>query len=137
MIKIYGNLEIDNGVRIVTTEDLCLYYKWFIDKYLYKTIHTQLPRHLAHCTIYNPSIHGDINLNSIRHLDKIPVDFWIDPVKLYESKMNFWIPVVCPMEKFIKNLLKIKDGPNYWGLHLTVCNKGKIGKPNEYLQRRI
>lgn len=124
MIKLRGHIEVNNGVRIVTNWDLCRYYQWHINKHFYNTIKTQLPRYGSHITIVHPYIHKITNYDKVKYLHGKSVDFYLFPEKLYQSKINFWIPVKCDeIEKLIKDTLGLKDDSNYWGLHATVANR--------------
>lgn len=122
MIKLRGHIEVDNGVRIKTNWDLCRYYQWHINKYFYNTIKTQLPRHGGHSTLINPNIHKITDFSPVKHLHGQVAEFIIFPEKLYQSRVNFWIPAEIPIEKEIKQLLNVKDNSNYWGAHFTICN---------------
>lgn len=124
MIKLRGHIEVKDGVRIVTNWDLCRYYQWLINKHFYNTVKTQLPKHGSHITVCNPKIHKVSDFSKVKYLHGKPVDFLIFPDKLYQSRVNFWIPAKCDeVERLIKDTLNIKDDANYWGLHITVCTK--------------
>lgn len=126
MISCLGKIEINNGVRIKTNDDICLYYQWLIKKYFYNLVKIQTPSHGGHCTLYNPKIHGEKNVNEILKYNGQEIEFDLYPESLYISKVNYWIPVKCPFGDYLKKEMKIDDGPNYWGLHLTVCNKKNL-----------
>jgi hypothetical protein len=129
-IKATGWLQIDDAVRIVTNADICRYYQWFITKEFWYTVKTQLPRHGAHITVVNPKIHKSNDFRAIRNLKGQRVNFEFDPTCLYGSRVNYWIPVKCPMVKRIRDILKITEYGCDKGPHLTICNK-KFNDPNQ------
>lgn len=127
-----GKIEIDNGVRIITRVDICKYYRWLIQKAKWDTISPQIPKHKGHITIINPKIHGEnLDYSKIECFRNMTVNFFYDPEDMYESRVNFWIPVQCDEEKQIKWLMRVEDEPDYWGLHLTVCNVKFNNNKNE------
>lgn len=116
-----GILQIDNGVRIVLKNDICHYYRWLIAKN-FPWIRTQIPKYKAHITIYNPNIHGLKDTESIHYLQDKEVTFYYNPEMMYRSSVNFWLPVRSEIYNEVKYFLNFKETPNWWGLHLTVCN---------------
>ena len=124
MIKLQGHIEVtDSGVRIVTGWDLCRYYQWFINKEFWNTIKTQLPKFGSHVTIISKAIFKNADFTPVKHLHGKRVEFIIFPERLYQSRVNFWIPVEAPIEREIKDLCGIKDDKNFFGLHCTVANR--------------
>lgn len=122
-IRAEGTIEINNGVRIVTRLDMCRYYQWLIEKAHWDTINTQLPKHGSHITVVNPKIHDVSNgYEVVKSFGGKKVTFLYNPEDIYISKVNFWTPVICDIEKPIKRLMKIKDKTNYLGLHMTFAN---------------
>jgi len=122
-IKGNGTIAVSNkGVRINTHIDVCKYYQWHITKYHYNTVKTQLPKYKAHITIVNPDIHKICDFKAVAHLNGRKVEFEYDPERMFRSRVNFWMPVKFDLEKEIKQILSIKDGKKYLGLHITVCN---------------
>jgi hypothetical protein len=119
----YGKIEVNNGIRIVCKLDFILYYQWLIRKHYYNTIKIQNPTHEAHITIVNPKIHKNIDCSLANKYIDQTAEFVYFPERLYVSPVNFWIPVECNLADEIKKELKVDDGPNYWGLHITICNK--------------
>lgn len=123
MIKCCGKVQIDNGIRIVTSIDICLYYRRLIHSHYYETIKTQVPSHGAHITVANPKIHKEAYYDlAKKYLDK-SVEFFYSPEDVYISNVNFWFPVKCEWADNVRAELNINDGPSWWGYHLTVCNK--------------
>jgi hypothetical protein len=122
MFKSFGKLEINNGVRIITSIDFVLYYKWLIEKHFYNTRKFQIPKHLAHSTLINPKIHKNVDISMAKKYVGKKIEFEYNPLEIYESKVNFWIPIICPEGDEIKKKCNVDDGKNYWGLHLTICN---------------
>jgi len=123
-IKGTGRIEIDNGIRIITNVDICKYYSWFIKKEFWNTIKTQIPKHQGHISIILPKIYGISDFSKALKYKNRKVEFAYDPENMYISKVNFWLPAQCYIEKEIKDLFGIKDDPDkYWGLHLVVANK--------------
>lgn len=120
-INAKGKIQIDNGVRIITNIDICKYYQWFINKYHYNTVKSQLPKYKAHITVINPKIHNIDNFEKVLDYNEKDVEFQYN-VDMHISKVNFWLPVKCDIEKEIKNKLNIVDNERYWGLHLTIAN---------------
>lgn len=118
-----GRIEVDNGVRIVTDVDICKYYQWFIKREFWNTVKTQLPAHGGHITIVNPKIHNVTDFNDVLEYHGREVSFDICPEQLYISKVNFWIPARAAVEHEIKYLCAAQDKSDFWGLHLTVCNR--------------
>lgn len=123
MFKSKGKIEIESGIRIAVKLDFILYYKWLIDKYNYHTIPLQLPKHLGHITIVNPKIHKNIDCSAANKYIGERVEFTYDPLNMYVSKVNYWIPVKCEWADNLKKELNVDDGFNYWGLHITIANK--------------
>lgn len=117
-----GTIEFDDGIRIVSRLDICRYYQWLIHKDRWDTIQTQRPKHNAHITLVNPKIHGKIDYEKVKAFKGQRVEYFYDPENMYISRVNYWMPVKADVEKQIKWLLRIDDGPKYWGLHLTVAN---------------
>jgi hypothetical protein len=124
MFKSKGHLQVKDGaVRIVAGLDLIKYYHNLVNFHNYRTQRLQLPAHGAHITVVNPKIHRGININPAKEFDGWEVEFDYFPEDMYVSRVNYWIPVKCVFADFLKRKLKVDDGENYWGLHLTVCNK--------------
>lgn len=122
MIKCLGRLEINNGVRILTNSDLCFYYQWLIRKHFYNLVKIQTPSFGAHISLYIPSVHGKKDETLAYPYKNYQIQFELYPELMYISKVNYWIPVKCEIGDIIKKRMKIKEGNNYWGLHLTVAN---------------
>ena len=122
MFKSNGILEVNDGLRIVTQLDFNLYYKWLIERYHWNTVKLQLPKHRGHITLINPKIHkGFTYTPAIPYIGK-KIEFQYDPLKIYESKVNFWIPIKCELGEQIKKECGIIENSNYWGLHFTIAN---------------
>jgi len=122
MFKSYGKLQIDNGVRIIVKLDFLLYYKRLIEMYHYNTLKLQIPKHLGHITLINPKIHKNVNYDNAKKYIGKYIEFSYNPLEIYESRVNFWIPVISPQADLIKKECNVDDGKNYWGLHCTVGN---------------
>jgi hypothetical protein len=121
-LSAYGRLQVENGIRIITSIDFCRYYQWLIFK-KFPHIKTQLPRHGAHITLCSPVIHGISDFSLAKSYKGKKVEFKYSPVDIYQSKVNFWIPVVsCPIYKEMKKLLRFEEKRGWWGLHITICN---------------
>lgn len=110
----------DTGVRIITNLDIVRYYQWLITKGTWGTIKTQLPKWGAHITIVNKKIHN-FSVREAMQFHNLRLQFLYYPEKMYQSRVNFWIPVDCPEALKIKKQLKVSDN-DFWGLHLTICN---------------
>lgn len=119
----HGYIQVKDGVRIIADLDLIRYYHRLIDYYNYRTERLQLPAHGAHITIVNPKLHRGVLFNSALQYHGKRVTFNYFPEKAYISNVNYWIPVTCKFADELKNKLGVDDGKNYWGLHLTICNK--------------
>lgn len=123
MFKCFGRIQVDNGIRIITSTDICLYYQKLIHFYYYKTVKTQIPAHGGHITLANPKIHKSADYElAQKYIDK-EVEFWYHPEDVYISKVNFWFPVKCEWAENVRDELNIWDGPDWWGYHLTIANK--------------
>lgn len=123
MFKAYGKLEIDDGLRLIIDKDFILYYKWLIVKSFYNTIKVQLPMYDAHSTLINPKIHKNFTYSpALPYIGKF-IEFTYNPLNMFESKVNFWLPIQCEIGEKIKKECGVIDDENYWGLHLTICNK--------------
>lgn len=121
--KSKGKLVIDNGLRIVCGYDFILYYKWLIDKYFYNTQKLQLPAHGSHITIINPNIHNNFTYQpALPYIGK-DIEFTYNPLDIYESKVNFWLPIQCPLADKIKKMCGAVEKKNWYGNHLTICNR--------------
>jgi len=121
--KATGKLEVNNGLRIVCDYDFIRYYKWLIEKAFWNTQRLQLPAHGSHITLLNPKIHkGFTYAPALPYIGK-DIEFIYDPSTIYESKVNFWLPVKCEFAEQLKNKCGVYEGKNYWGLHLTICNR--------------
>jgi len=121
--KATGKLEVNNGLRIVCGYDFIRYYKWLIEKSFWETQKLQLPAHGAHSTLVNPKLHkGFTYAPATPHIGK-DIEFTYDPTTIYESQVNFWMPIVCPLGEAIKKMCGVYEGKNYWGLHITICNR--------------
>jgi hypothetical protein len=123
MLKAEGTVYLmDDAIRIKTNIDFCKYYRWLIHKHFYDTFNATLPRHDAHITIVNPTIHGQFDFYSVRkyHRMKVMFEYSID---IHISPVNFWMPVVCPIAQEIKDKLGIVEPPTWWGEHITICNR--------------
>jgi hypothetical protein len=117
-----GIIKVTNdGVRIITGFDLVRYYQWLINKGTYNTIKNQLPKFGAHVTILNKTLHN-FSVKEASQFHNQQLEFIYFPEKIYQSRVNFWIPVECPRALEIKKILKVTD-KDFWGLHLTVCNR--------------
>lgn len=126
MIKCLGHLEINNGVRILTHPDICKYYQWLIRKYHYNLVKMQTPSFFAHVTLYNPKIHGKKDVSLAAAYKNYQIELELYPEQMHISRVNYWIPVKCEIGDIIKKRMKIDDGDNYYGLHLTVANKKNL-----------
>ena len=125
-MKINGKIEVKNGLRIKVNLDFCRYYMWLVTKYHYNTQKYQLPMHGAHVTILNPKIHGkkkQIDFNKLKPFDGKTVEFEVYPKDAYVSKVNVWLPVKCDFADKLKKALGIVEDRNWWGSHITICNK--------------
>lgn len=125
-MKLFGYLEIKNGVRIHIPGDFCRYYKHLIDVAHYRTVRWECPRHGNHISLYLPNIHGE---NPKRNLFKLnqneKIYFEVDPLALRSGGRNFtnwWFPVKCPRGEEIKKEIGIIENSKYLGLHIVVCN---------------
>jgi hypothetical protein len=121
--KATGRLEINNGLRINLGLDFIRYYKWLIEKAYWNTQRLQLPAHLAHCTLINPKIHKNFNYAPALPFIGKDIEFTYNPTTIYESKVNFWLPIQCPLAEEIKNKCGVYEGKNYYGLHITLANR--------------
>ena len=118
-----GKLEINNGLRIVCGYDFIQYYKWLIEKSFWNTKKFQLPAHGSHITLLNPKIHKKFTYEpALPHIGK-DISFSYNPLDVYESKVNFWLPIKCEFAEKLKNMCGVVENANYWGLHLTICNR--------------
>lgn len=122
MFKTIGKIQVQNGIRVIGDLDLIRYYHRLIDFHNYRTEKLQLPAHGCHVTLVNPTLHKVKWEDAKKYHGRI-VEFTCYPEKTYESRVNYWIPVECEYGDALKKLLGVDDGPNYWGLHLTVCNR--------------
>jgi hypothetical protein len=123
MLKAEGTVFLmGDAIRIKTAIDFCEYYRWHIHKHFYETFRATLPRHDAHITIINPKIHGQLDFAPVRkyHGRKVIFEYSID---IHISRVNFWMPVVCPVAQEIKDILGIVEPPTWWGEHITICNR--------------
>ena len=122
MFKSRGKLQISNGVRIVSSFELCRYYKKLFELAHWNTIPSQLPRHGCHISIYLPDIHGkNIDTSKINHLEGEQIEFSYNPENFIITKKNVWMNVDCPRALEIKNMMGIVD-KNFWCFHIVVTN---------------
>ena len=123
MFKSTGKIQVRDGIRIVADADLIRYYKSLIDMYNYKTQRVQLPAHGAHITIVNPKIHRNARWWEAKNYEGETVEFEYYPEAAVVSRVNYWLPVGCEYAMQIIDKLKVDNGDNWWGLHLTICNR--------------
>jgi len=123
MFKSIGKIQVNDGIRIVANLDLIRYYKKLIDFDCYNTQKLQLPTHGAHVTIVNPKIHKKVRWWECKNYHGQLVEFEYYPEAAYVSSVNYWLPVECEFAMQIIDKLKVDNGDNWWGLHLTICNK--------------
>ena len=123
MYKSYGMLAVDRGLRLIVNHDFIAYYKWLIEKYNYNTEKLQFPMHGSHITLINPKIHkGFSYAPAIPYVGR-NIAFTYNPFDIYESKVNFWLPVKCELGEELKRKCGIIESKNYLGNHLTICNR--------------
>ena len=122
MFKSSGYLQVSDGVRIITSHDTIRYYHRLVTEYFFHCEKFQLPAHGAHVTVINPKIHK-VNWAKARKYSGKVVEFEVFPEKAHISAVNVWLPVHCDFADDLKKELGVNDGPNYWGMHMTVCNK--------------
>jgi len=122
MFKCSGTIQVIDGVRIITDLDLIRYYHWLVTEHFYNCQRFQLPTHGAHVTVINPKLHK-VNWSKARKYIGKVVEFEVFPEDAYVSAVNVWIPVKCAFADGIKKELGVDDGPKYWGMHATVCNR--------------
>lgn len=119
--KVTTKLEVNNGARLITSEDFILYYQWLIKKQFPWT-KIQSPKYKSHITLVNPSIHGNLDLSKIFHLQGVICDVQYS-VEMYRSPRNFWLPVLIPdIYHEIKDILNFQESKNWLGLHITIAN---------------
>lgn len=122
-MKMTGKIEVNNGLRVKVDLDFCRYYMWLATKYHYNTQKYQLPMHGAHITVISPKHHKKINFNKLKPLAGKRVSFEVFPQDAYVSKVNVWLPVKCDFSDKLKKALGIVEDSNWWGDHITICNK--------------
>ena len=122
MFTASGYLQVQDGIRIITSHDMVRYYHWLVNQYFYQCQKFQLPAHGAHVTVVNPKIHR-VNWSKARKYSNRLVTFEVYPERAHISAVNVWLPVHCPFADELKKELGVDDGRNYWGLHATVCNR--------------
>lgn len=116
-----GRMNVSGGrVSLDLSLDFCLYYNWFVIREF--RIAPMVPRHGAHITICRQTPRA----NLIRHLHgkKIQFEYSVDILEGGKKKgfRNFWLKVRCPEIDRIKEVLRVDDGENYYGLHLTISS---------------
>lgn len=122
MFKSFGKIQVQDGIRIITSHDTILYYHRLVDEYFFHCKKFQLPAHGAHVTIVNPKIHKVNWAKARKYIGKV-VEFEVFPEDAHISAVNVWLPVFCDFADELKRELGVDDDRNYWGLHLTICNK--------------
>jgi len=122
MFKASGYIQVNDGVRIIASHDTIRYYHRLVDEYFFHCNKFQLPAHGAHVTVVNPKIHKVNWAKARKYIGKV-VEFDVYPEDAHISAVNVWLPVRCDFADNLKRELGVDDGRNYWGLHLTICNK--------------
>ena len=123
-IKVKGTIDVrDGNVRILTSLDLIKYYHTLINFYEYNTVKLQLPMHGAHVTLLSTALHKGAKHWKAIPFNKKEVEFEYYPEKAYISARNYWLPVTSKFADWLMDEMEVDNGPNWWGLHLTIANK--------------
>jgi len=134
MLSAIGRINVDqNSERIVVdiSDDFVAYYKWFLAKEKWLKLHA--PAYGSHITIANSKLYHNINYILAAkkfHGVQIPFSYSNNLIRGGQTKgfTMYYLEVFSEDITRIKAELKIKDGPNYRGLHVTLGNLNKNGQ---------
>lgn len=121
-----------DSVRIVTSNDLILYYKSFVDKKF--GMFTNCPAHGSHITLWNNKLHGNLSNKKIQFLRK----YYEDKTILFEYNPNIIIGGLT--KSFINFYMKVKCNDaveiceylptdQHHHLHITISNTKGGSRP--------
>ena len=79
--------------------------------------------HGAHCTLINPKIHHGVSYDAALPYIGKDIEFEYNPEDIFQSRVNFWLPIKCELGETIKKKCGIVEKPGYLGLHITLCNR--------------
>lgn len=127
MLNASGTLSVEpHKGRIVlnVSEDFVRLYYWFISREYW--IKFQTPLHGAHITIFSQKHHARVNWRkALAHHGK-QVEFEYDPCIVEggftKGFIMYYIRIFSSELDEIKDRLKIEDGKNFRGLHVTIGN---------------
>jgi hypothetical protein len=131
LITVSGSYRIQrNSIRVVTSADICKYYRHLFNKAHYNIIKTQTPAHGGHVNIISPKLHN-IDCTIFNDLHNTAATFQLDISGNYggfrKGFLNFWFD--CYSDDFysIKDFLGIPRNDNgFADFHLTILNTKNI-----------
>ena len=127
MLSATGKLRVDSWKQRITVDlswDFSQYYIWFVNKEL--KIHLDTPRFIPHITISNDKLHRRVRYKDLEKFDGQTIQFDYDPNLILGGSRKkivmYYVMVFSKEIEQLKAIAKIKEGPSYKGMHVTIGN---------------
>ena len=108
----------DGWLVLSTPKSICEYYKWWVEKFLWKK--ATLPLHGSHVTVIAGKYNDVSSHPCWQKYDGIKLSFYYDGVIYNDDDGYFWIKVECPELAAIRQELGLPPQP-FWPYHCTIC----------------